>query len=78
MIASRRQVNAVAAFIVVNQIKPIEEAGALAVEMLTLCGYDTSGLLTERVDRCKPVLYTDHDENAGGHDAPDQHHDPGP
>lgn len=66
MIATRRQINAIAAFLVTEGVSTVENAGGLAVEMLTLCGYDLSAVETERVDRRIPVLYTGLDDDEGG------------
>jgi hypothetical protein len=65
-VATRRQVNAIAAFLVTETKTSVENAGAVAAEMLTLCGYDMSQIEHETVDRRTPVLYTGHDDNDGG------------
>lgn len=56
-VASRRQLNAIAAGLVHMGTAPVESAGDLAFEMLEACGYDVSNLRTEIVDRHKPFLY---------------------
>lgn len=57
LVATRRQLNALAAGLVSMDIAPIDRAGDLAVEMLEACGYDMSKFQTETVDRRKPFLY---------------------
>ena len=56
-VATRRQLNAIAAGLVHMGTAPVERAGGLAYEMLEACGYDVSKLQTETVDRRKPFLY---------------------
>lgn len=57
-VATRRQLNAIAASLVHMGTAPVESAGELAYEMLEACGYDVSKLQTETVDRQRPFLYT--------------------
>ena len=65
-VATRRQINAIAAFLVTETDTSVDKAGAAAAEMLTLCGYDMSQIEHETVDRRTPVLYTVRDDNDGG------------
>lgn len=57
LVATRRQLNAIAAGLVTMGVATIDRAGGLALDMLEACGYDMSKLQTETVDRQKPFLY---------------------
>lgn len=49
--ATRRQLNAIGAFIVTQQIGDPDRAGDLAYEMLDACGFDMSDLDAQTTDR---------------------------
>ena len=65
-VATRRQLNAIAAGLVHAGAAPLETAGAIAYTMLDACGYDVANIQTETVDRRGPFLYASSSDEREG------------
>ncbi|USN14633.1 hypothetical protein DOMOVOI_01590 [Brevundimonas phage vB_BpoS-Domovoi] len=56
-VATRRQLNAIAAGLVHSGAAPLERAGDIAYALLDASGYDVANIQRETVDSRKPFLY---------------------